>query len=669
MKKLNDILRIVLLLLLALSTTCAMAQDDEDEEEPCATPRLKKVTKLMEQGKKLQKEGKSDQAITVYEDVIDMVPDYAEPYFLIGRIKVRRIERAEMPNEKMFREAIGYFERVVEICPDFDNQTYYFLGKLYYSIPDYKKSAEALKIYLAHPDQIKREDYLEETETLYEYASFYDKAYNSPVPFDPVRVEGVSTGADEYLAIISPDDELCFFTRRMMANSTSRTDIVQTKKQKEVFMRSEREAGGVFDNGNPMPSPFNRSQNEGGATITVDNRYLVYTKCMATATGYYNCDLYWSSYRNGEWSEPQSLGALVNTPDAWESQPSISVDGQLLYFTSDRNGGYGGYDLYCSKRKKDGSWGKPANLGPAINTAGNEKAPFIHSDSQTLYFSSDGLVGLGGYDIFFSQQKEGKWQKAKNLGYPINSEEDDVSFFVSTSGTKAYFSTNRFGNKNWDLYSFDLYKEAQPENMTVIKGNVVSDDGNPVPAKVELKDVSQGTVQTVEVDESTGKYATVANQKKDYLLTVKKEGFANQTKYIAKQETPVEKPSEKVDFEVQEISIGRAYNLNDIYFATNSYELTEPSKQVLNEFYAFLTENPTVKVELQGHTDNVGNDKINLTLSDNRAKSVYTYLIEQGVSADRLRYKGYGSTRPIADNKTEAGRAKNRRTVFVILER
>ena len=255
------------------------------------------------------------------------------------------------------------------------------------------------------------------------------------------------------------------------------------------------------------------------------------------------------------------------------------------------------------------------------------------------------------------------------MGYPINSEEDDVSFFVSTSGTKAYFSTNRFGNKNWDLYSFDLYKEAQPENMTVIKGNVVSDDGNPGPAKVELKDVSQGTVQTVEVDESTGKYATVANQKKDYLLTVKKEGFANQTKYIAKQETPVEKPSEKVDFEVQEISIGRAYNLNDIYFATNSYELTEPSKQVLNEFYAFLTENPTVKVELQGHTDNVGNDKINLTLSDNRAKSVYTYLIEQGVSADRLRYKGYGSTRPIADNKTEAGRAKNRRTVFVILER
>ena len=318
-----------------------------------------------------------------------------------------------------------------------------------------------------------------------------------------------------------------------------------------------------------------------------------------------------------------------------------------------------------------GEWSKAINLGTAINTKGNEKSPFIHSDSQTLYFSSDGIMGMGGYDIFFSRLgDDDEWSKPTNIGYPISSVDDEVGFFVSTDGKFGYFASNKYnGTGSWDLYFFELYKEAQPERVLFIKGELKNENTRePVKARIELKNAVTKKVTNIPVDSITGAYAAVVLFRNDYVLTVKKEGYAYESKYISNKDTVYDKPV-KIDVDIKPIEVGATYRLNDIYFATASYELTPESKMIIDGFIEFLSETPGIKVSIHGHTDDVGNDEDNLVLSHSRAKSVYDYLIEFGINKLRLKYKGFGESKPLASNKTWGGRAKNRRTVFVITDK
>jgi outer membrane protein OmpA-like peptidoglycan-associated protein len=277
-------------------------------------------------------------------------------------------------------------------------------------------------------------------------------------------------------------------------------------------------------------------------------------------------------------------------------------------------------------------------------------------------------MGLGGYDIFLSKiQSTGKWSTPKNIGYPINTQADEISFFVSTDGKLGYFSSNKLnGVGGWDLFSFELYPEARPEKVLFVTGDVKDKNNNePVRAKVELINAVTKQITEIPVDTVTGKYAIAVVFKNDYIMTVQKDGYAYDSKYFAQKDTAIEKPI-KVNFEVKSIELGAAYKLNDIKFPTNSAELDEDSKIVIKEFMKFLTENPKISVSINGHTDDVGNDESNLKLSDDRAKSVYDYLIASGIKAARLKYHGYGETKPIESNQTEQGRAMNRRTEFVI---
>jgi outer membrane protein OmpA-like peptidoglycan-associated protein len=452
-------------------------------------------------------------------------------------------------------------------------------------------------------------------------------------------------------------------------------------------MFSTRGKNGEFDKGNMLSAPFNSSDNEGGPTLTIDNKYLFFTanRYVETTVGkrttsYYNGDIWYSVFENDTWSPILNMGPKVNNPNTWESQPTISSDGKTLYFVSDRPGGYGGYDIYKTTKDAKGEWGVATNLGPQINTPGNEKSPFIHTDSQTLYFCSadkydeekdttySGHLGLGGYDIFFSKmQTDGKWSTPKNLGYPINTKADELSFFVSTDGKLGYFSSNKLnGVGGWDLFSFDLYPEARPSKVLFLKGEIKDQKTNePIRAKVELKNAITKQITEIPVDTVTGKYAIAVLFKNDYIMTVQKDGYAYDSKYFAKNDTAIEKPV-NVDFDVKPIEIGAAYKLNDIKFPTNSAELNEDSKTVIKEFMKFLNENPKISVSINGHTDDVGNDEANMKLSDDRAKSVYDFLILNGIKNIRLKYHGFGETKPIESNKTEAGRAMNRRTEFVI---
>ncbi|HRZ76472.1 MAG TPA: OmpA family protein [Bacteroidales bacterium] len=644
---------------LLLTVGPVLQAQEGGDEPPCPPPDNKKVEKIYEAAVDAYRAGRTGEASGLLREVVDKEPEYADAWYVLGLIYIKH----RNPN---LIQAGEYFGKVVALCPEYDPYVYYYLGQIAYTEERYADAVPLLEKFLEDVDKVRSDKDYDEALNYLRFSKVTAELMNRRVPFDPKPVVGISTERDEYLPIITPDQRYAYFTRRVLLPPNI-NDLIPKAKEREYFMFSQR-SGDHFDAGLPMPQPFNQRQNEGGATLTADNRELFYTLCENTASGYYNCDICTSRKDWDQWSAITNAGKGVNTADHWESQPSVTSDGKILFFISDRPGGLGGYDIYYSERQADGSWGKAENMGEPINTPGNEKSPFIHTDSQTLYFSSEGHPGLGGYDIFFARKEDGKWKRPVNIGFPINSKEDDVGFFVSTDGRYGYFASNKLnGQGGWDLYSFELYDEARPQKVLLLKGTVKDERNDTlVQARVELRNAETRKITEIPVNRNTGEYVAVVPLRNDYILTVKKEGFAYSSHYIEADDTTAGKAQE-VDMAIKPIEVGESYKLNDIHFATDSFSLTPASGLVIEGFVEFLRENPRVKVTIEGHTDDVGDAAYNQRLSEQRARSVFDQLLRQGIPADRLNFAGFGESRPVASNATEEGRAKNRRTVFVVV--
>lgn len=642
------------------------------ERAPCNLPENKKAQKLFDEA---EAEKKPSVRRELLEQVIEIEPEHYQARYQFAYENIKLAER----NYRMTYDfAAKHLEQVIKECPNYHPYPYYYLGNIAMGKKDYQKAVEYfdkfLKLEYANVSDYPKdyEKKYEEVEQLKKDAAFYAELYKNTVPFEPKVVSGISTKANEYLGIISPDNEVALYIRNY--EKLKKGDL--TPKLVEEFTVSHNTPNG-FDNGEAMPPPFNMTENVGGASISLNNKKLYLTICKIDMEGYKNCDIYTSELVNGEWTEPVSVGDGINQKNSFEGQPTVSADGKTMYFVSireDEIGDIDNMDIYKSELQPDGKWGKAKNLGTKINTNKNEKSPFIHSDSHTLYFSSDGLKGVGGFDIFYARQDStGEFQTPVNIGYPINSEKDDVGFFVSTDAKTAFFSSNELKNGigGWDMYSFHLYKEARPEVMRIAKGELKDENNNAVTkAKVELKNLQTKEIRQVDVDTITGEYIAVMNTNADYIMTVKSETAAFTSQLIAKEDTtkPVEQVK-KIDFEVRKIQTGGAYRINNINFATNSYEMDHNSKLVLDEFIIFLVDNPSIKIAIHGHTDDIGNDADNMTLSQNRAKAVYEYISGKGIEKGRLSYKGFGETKFLVPNSSEENRAKNRRTEFVILSK
>ena len=566
-----------------------------------------------------------------------------------------------------FTLAEQYLKKVIDACPDDIPEAYFHLGKLAYTTNQKCDAINYFKKFLTYQGDF--DTLFAEAKMLMKWSEEICKLINNPVPFNPKLVKGISSQLDDYLVSLSPDNEIAYYTRK-----TKDYQISGYKSEpafQEKFYFSYRISDNVFDNGKEMPYPFNRNENEGGATITGNNKELIYTVCkmVTSPRQYYNCDLYSSKNIKGYWTDIVPL-ERVNRPDTWESMPSVTADGKELYFVSNRSGGVGGYDLYKSIKDENGEWSEPINIGKPINTSGDEKSPFIHTDTRTLYFSSNGRPGIGGYDIYYVKLNDNNEKtEVKNIGYPINTENDEVGFIVSIDGKYGYFSSNNIKNESlggMDFYYFSLYNEAKPEEVILVKGNLKSEDTTkPIKATVQIKSLESKRVTFIPVDED-GDYVASILKNEDYLLTIKGEDIVYQSTYVAAKDS-ITAPVIKLEMEVQPIEVGMHYRLHNIYFAFNSADILSSSQKVLDEFIVFLNDHPTMTISIEGHTDNVGSDEFNLILSENRAKAVYNYLVNNGIDADRLQYKGFGKTTPIATNETEEGRAMNRRTEFVIL--
>ncbi|MDR2978969.1 MAG: OmpA family protein [Bacteroidales bacterium] len=669
--------KIIIFIFLFTMSLCVNAQEGED---PCAQIVDKKYEKEFKKARALQNKGDRSEARKIYSEILDEFPEYLEANYYYAMSYYYPIWNNGMviDNKAYAQRALDAFNRIHAVCPTFKIVHNLYAARLAYGMENFPEAVKFANTLLQNPDESKLED-LDEAEVLMRAAKFYDNVLNHPVPFDPIPVYGISSKHDEYLATISPDGEQFYFTRRMPYSDPN--SYFGNKDSREFFSISVRGKDGRFGAGAALPHPFNQSDNEGSPAINATNDYLIFSKMTPYKTEgrvYPNYDLYYSEHINGEWTEPQSLGQKVNLPDYYESQPSLSSDGSTLFFVSDRPGGYGKdpqhttLDIWFSTRNVNGEWDMPVNLGPIINTSGNEKSPFLHTDSRTLYFSSDAHQGLGGFDIFYAKlDDKSRWIKPENIGHPINTEFDEVDFFVSLDGKTAYFSSNNLESNDWNIYQFELYEKARPRNMILIKGEVTSDDGDLTGAVVEIRDTASKVIATSKVNEYSGKYAIAAEVTEDkpveIIVNVKKPGHSFDTKLITVEH--LINGVAQSDAEVKRVEKDKIYDLHDIHFATNRYDLSANSMRIIDLFIEFLTENPTVKAEIQGHTDNIGDDKANQVLSEKRAQSVYDYVVSKGISALRLRYKGYGEYSPIAGNDTAESRAKNRRTVFLIYEK
>ena len=464
--------------------------------------------------------------------------------------------------------------------------------------------------------------------------------------------DSVNSPTSEYYPSITIDDSLFVFTKR--------------DGYREDFMECTILPGKKYSKARKIRGDINEEPKKGAINISQDGEWLIFAAIYDKGVG--DFDLYISYYTPTGWSEPENLGLNVNS-EFWDSGPSLSPDKRALYFSSTRPGGYGGSDLYVSYRKPNGKWGPATNMGPSINTAGDERAPFIHADNATLYFTSDGLPGYGNSDIYLCRKgPNNEWSNPENLGYPINTIENEGSLFVAADGKTAIYASDRSDTRgNLDLYTFELRPDVRPAKTLYVKGKVYDiKTGRGIPSGVELMDnANQKAVTNVQTDE-TGNYFMTLPIGKDYTFTVNRKGYLFYSQVFPLSKNEPDSTYSK-DIPLQPIEINASLVLKNVFFETNSAQLLPVSLIEIDKLLQLLSENPTLKIQLNGHTDNVGKPTDNLKLSTARAKAIADYLSGKGIDIKRLSFKGFGETKPIADNKTEAGKALNRRTEFVIV--
>jgi len=541
---------------------------------------------------------------------------------------------------------------------------YLLLGNTLITTGRYEEAQPNLERYLKNKNANKK--YIAHVERDIQVCKFAINAKQHPVPFEPENLgSGVNSKYDEYLPALNAEENTLVFTRRIPKLHPN----PYGDSEQEDFFVSHKE-GSDWGKSKSLGSNVNTQDNEGAQSLSTNGKYLFFTACNRPK-GYGGCDIYLTRKDSkGNWSKPMNMGSTINSK-YWESQPSISPDSKTLYFTSNRPGGKGKLDIWKSTIGKEGKFGNPVNLGDSVNTPYNEISPFIHPDNTTLYYASDGKIGMGGLDIFMIKKvNDSIWGSTLNLGYPINTFADENSLIVNAKGNKAYYASDiDKGHGGLDLYSFDLYKEAQPQPVTYLKGKIYDSKTKlPLSAKFELIDLETNEL-IIESSSSkkTGEFLICIPANRNYALNVDKEQYIFYSdNFSLKNADETAMPFVK-DIPLSKIEKGNKVVLKNIFFETDSYVLKDESIIELNKLISFLNNNKAVRIEIGGYTDNVGSDEHNQQLSENRAKSVYEYLINEKIVESRLSYKGYGETLPISTNDTEKGRAQNRRTEFTIL--
>ena len=608
-----------------------------------------KEAKIFSEAKKCVQIGDFKKSIKKFEELLKLEPNFIEG---ILRLASNYNSIGELNN------AATWFRYAIEQAPDFDAEMYYSMAQVLTQQKKYIEAASELDLYISK----QKTNAAKVKKALFMSAElkFKDQALKNPVPFTPVNMgPAVNSKYSEYSPSLSLDGSGMIFTR-----NTGQED----------FFIAGRDSTGLFRLASPV-FQLNTPQNEGAHAISADGKFIVFTACDRRDS-YGSCDLYYSILTDGKWNKPVNMGQKVNTA-AWDSQPTLSPDGRTLIFSSKRLGTLGESDLWMTWRDDKNAWVTPVNLGSEINTEGNDETPFLHPDGKTIYFRSDGRPGMGSFDIYFSRKDAvtGLWQTPVNIGYPINTENQEGGLVVSLDGTKAYYSSDMDyvtgkSRGNLDIFMFDLYEFARPLPTTFIKGNVTDAiTGMKLECQVSIRDVDSGETVFVVTTDKDGSFLSGITTGRNYACIIQKDGY----QYYAHNfdMSNIKKIHEPYYlnialYPIEKFPEAAPVILRNVFFATGSSVLLPQSKTEISLLTDLLQKRLDMGIIITGHTDNIGNEADNLKLSEERALSVVMALIERGISKDRLKSSGKGESVPLSSNDTEEGRQKNRRTEFVL---
>lgn len=613
--------------------------------------------------------------INLAEKAIEKDPKFWEAHLLLAEY---------YENYREFSQAIKHYEAALAINPLHSNtgSTYFFLGNSQFLTGDYNGALKNMQVYIknrnANPQMVK------EANNIINKSEFSIKALANPSKFNPINIgPGINTADPEYFPTITVDGKTILFTRRIK-------DPNSPMGMQEDFYVSQSKDGKTWETAVPMPKNINTTNNEGAPTISADGRSLIFVACSDETgrnygqgrEGWGSCDLFYTKKMGTRWTDPINLPGKVNT-FSWESQPSLSADGKTLYFIRrvSKPGETPNSDIFVSSLQEDGNWGVAKPLPNTINTPYLEESVLIHPDGKTLYFASQGHLGLGGSDLFVSRMdKNGNWGKPVNLGYPINTQYDENSLMVSPTGEIAFFASDREGGYGGlDIYYFELPESLRPTKTVYFEG-IVYDANNrlPLSGKFELIDIETGEQVVVsEADKVTGQFMVSLPVNREYALNVNYPGYLFFSQNF-NMTLPDNQDAFHMDVPMIPINSDIPVSLKNVFFDLSAATLRSESHIELNKLVDFLKKNPTLSIELGGHTDTRGDAKTNLTLSQDRANAVVAYLVSKGIAQARMTAKGYGETKPIfsdadidklaTEKEKETAHQENRRTEYRIIK-
>jgi len=587
-------------------------------------------------------------------DAVEKDPRFIEAHLLLAELS---------RDMRKYQQAANAYRQAMIIDSTFYIPAWFGYGEVEFLSGNYTQARHNLLLYLDITGErslnaTKAKKYIEDCD-------FALEAIKNPVDFNPVNLgESVNTGDDEYWPAITADDNMLLFTRQ---NTVRRRNMLG-KEYQEDFYYSYRIDGEWTVARNAGP-PLNTSYNEGAQTLEAGGNYMYFTACNRE-DGKGGCDIYYSARTDQGWKKGINIGSPVNTRN-WESQPSLTSDGLRLFFVSNRPGGYGGMDIWVSNLIKDGRWSEPANLGDIVNTPGDEMSPFIHFDGRTLYFSSNGRPCMGGFDIFMTRfnAEDGTWSEPENLGFPINTHTDEIGMVINSSGEVAYFSSKINTQQGRDLFYFEMPESLRPNPVSYLKGNVIDKlTGEKLRSTYELINLSTGKRVIQSFTDSEGDFLVCLPTGHNYGINVSSKDYLFYSEnFMLEGEHSSVKPFEKT-IALSPIQAGQQMSLHNVFFAFDSWELRNESLPELEKLFNLIQSNQGMVVEIGGHTDSTGSEEHNLILSEKRALEVRNYLINRGISPERLHYKGYGEKSPLYDNINEEGKRRNRRTDIRILK-
>ncbi|MGZ3902726.1 MAG: OmpA family protein [Bacteroidia bacterium] len=649
-----------LILLIFFSITLALGYAQGNLPPGTYTSTNKKAIKHLEEGRKCYETHKDAEAEKQLLKAIEEDKNFVEPHIALGYLYMEQ-------NKK--DKGIYHLQQAVNLNPKFFPRNFFDLGVAQLMSGLYEDAKKNLETYTKF-ERINPNT-REEAQFYLKTATYGAEAIKKPKPYKPINLgPGINSPDYEYFPSITADGKTMLFTRNLRKNGgASQEDFYVSKK-----------VNNVWETATPIRE-VNSAGNEGAPSISADGQYMFYASCLniegnygdETRKGFGSCDIFFAQQNNGKWTKPVNIGPPVNTAN-WETQPSFSSDGKTLYFIRGMvvRGDIKEQDIYMSEIGDDGKFTTPVKLGPNVNTKGKEESVYIHPDNQTLYFSSDGHPeSMGGLDIYMSRrQPDGSWGPAINLGYPINTFNEESGLLVGPEGKLAYFFSDREGGYGGlDIYGFELPEDVRPSPITYVKGKVFDAKTKaPLESSVELLDLETQKTVLRAFSNTAGEFLTVLNADKNYLVNVSKNGylFYSDNFSLKNAKTDFDKPF-ILEIPLQPIDTGVSIELKNIFFDVDKFDLKPESKAECEKVVNFLKQNPKLRIEISGHTDSDGNKKANQVLSQNRAKAVQDYVIAAGIAATRLTFKGYGDSKPKVANTTVENKAKNRRTEIKII--